>query len=441
MTTSYKMCIIVNEFVFSCKNSEISLASPISSSFFESKNMNKINLLSGFCYRKLSNLGFLILFLSVEVLCQMPQVVVSEDPEPELPVEDYTWWYILLVLLAVGLAGAIMWLKASKKAEQENQTNQPREFNEPEAVDFDKELEWFRKNQKVINKKKSQKSELPTSFPKTSSVLKQKNGGSDMKANSLDLEGDNGFAAKMPIFSIERLEKPRPFDFLPISNDPALLSAIEQTHDEFEEDEAVRELALKVLAAFKTRNAVEAISEVALYDLSSFIRSKAVSVLAEYSHESVFETILLACADPTREVRAAAARGLLQLNFDRADCWARILETGDEYRIKQAARAAIEADLAERYFDRLVHEDIRYSYEAFAFVALVLRSGETERVFNALHKHRDENVRQAIFHVIKIMKEPNALEGLYSILESEDLSPEMREEADRLVGEIGLAAV
>lgn len=68
-------------------------------------------------------------------------------------------------------------------------------------------------------------------------------------------------------------------------------------------------------------------------DLSSNLASKAVATLTDFDHESVFEAILLACADPTREVRAAAARGLFRLNFDRADAWKRIIESNDEFRI------------------------------------------------------------------------------------------------------------
>ena len=143
----------------------------------------------------------------------------------------------------------------------------------------------------------------------------------------------------------------RPFMQLPISNDDALLSAIEQTQDEFEEDESVRELAVRILARFETKNSVESLSQVALYDLSSTLRSKAVGILSDFDHESVFETLLLACADPTREVRAAAARGLFRLSFDRSDCWMRIAESNDEFRMRHAARAAIAGDLVERSFD------------------------------------------------------------------------------------------
>ena len=391
--------------------------------------------------KKISGFAFIILFLTIEVWTQMPQVVAPEQITPEPPAEvDNSLWYITLVVLLIGLGGAVYWLKMSKSKQKELAKNTGKS-SDSDAVDYDKELEWFRKNRNVINKKKTPNGKMPDNFPQTSRVVKPKQKSiAEMKAGN-DSSENNSTANELPIFSIERLEFSRPFDKLPISNDPALMSAVEQTQDEFEEDESFRELSVKVLAAFKTCNAVEALSQVALYDLSSFLRSKAVSVLADFDHETVFETILLACADPTREVRAAAARGLFQLNLDRADAWSRIGETNDDFRIKQAARAALEGDLGERYFERLIHKDSKYAYEAFAFVALLLKSGETEKVFDALHNHRDKNIRKAILHVIKVTKEPNALEGLYSMLEDEKLSPEVREEVDRLVEEIGLGVI
>jgi HEAT repeat protein len=178
----------------------------------------------------------------------------------------------------------------------------------------------------------------------------------------------------------------------------------------------------------------------ALYDLSSNLRSKAASTLAEIDHESVFVPLLLACADPTREVRAASARGLFRLSLDRADAWSRIAETNDEFIMRQAARAAIEADLVKRSFERLAHTDLKSAYEAFALVALLLKAGETEEVFEALTLHKDMNVRKAVLHCIKITKEPNALDGLYTLLEKNSLPAEMQKEIDVAIQEIGLVA-
>ncbi|HLM61750.1 MAG TPA: HEAT repeat domain-containing protein, partial [Pyrinomonadaceae bacterium] len=182
---------------------------------------------------------------------------------------------------------------------------------------------------------------------------------------------------------------------------------------------------------------VEALAQIALYDLSSSLRSKAVNVLAEFDHESVFETILLACADPTREVRAAAARGLTKLTFDRADAWTRIAETGEEGRIVQTARAAIESGFVDMSFDRLVHPDRKYVYEAFALMALLIKAGETEKIFSTIENHRDLNVRRALLHTIKITKDQKALDGLYLLLEKNNLPIEFQEEIDKTIEEIG----
>jgi HEAT repeat protein len=215
------------------------------------------------------------------------------------------------------------------------------------------------------------------------------------------------------------------------------MTAVEQAYDEFEEDEEVRDLAIRILAAFKTRNSVEALSQIALYDLSSNLRSKAVSVLSEFDHESVFETILLANADPTREVRAAAARGLSKLSLDRADAWTRIAETNEEGRITQAARAAIESGFVDMSFDRLVSKDYKQAYEAFALMALLIEANEMEKIFRTLETNSDMNVRRAILHIIKITKNRKAIDGLYTLLEKNTLSIDFQEEVDRAIEEIG----
>ena len=73
-----------------------------------------------------------------------------------------------------------------------------------------------------------------------------------------------------------------------------------------------------------------------------------------------------------------------------------------------------------------------------ALIVLLIKSGETGEVFNALENHPNPNVRKGILHVIKISKEHNALDGLYDLLEKGSLNEEMRQEIDNLVEEIGL---
>ena len=394
----------------------------------------------------LVNLFTLIILATAEIWGQMPKVPV---PSPVLEAtEDFTWQYITLTVLFIALIGAIVWVINNKKKQKMSATSSKHKTNgdvswERDSLDADKEMEWLRKNPNLVGKKKKKtpvKKTFTKTLPQTSKVLKR-NGAGEPQPQVLPVNISEKFSLKLPIFSVQKLDIARPFIPLTISNDPALMSAVEQTHDEMEEDEAVREIALRILNAFKTRNSVEALAEIALYDLSSNLRSRAVTILSDFDHESVFETILLACADPTREVRAAAARGLFRLSFDRADAWLRIAETDEDGRMIQAARAAIEGDVVERSLVRLVHHDKKVAAEAFALVALLIKTGETKEVFKALENHSDINVRKAILHVIKITKNKKALEGLYSMLEKNSLPLEFQEEVDKTIEEIGFVTV
>jgi hypothetical protein len=374
----------------------------------------------------------------VEIWAQMPSIQVPATEESDAT-DDYTWWYAMLFLLAAGLIGAILWRINAKKTSTAFAANKQKKAvaqrNAGGSLDADKELEWLRKNLKLMGGKNNGTNGRNLSPGNLVTNLNGANAG-----NKAPVETEKSIQ-ELPVFSLQKIQPARPFAPLSLSNDEALMSAIEQTHEEFEEDEEIRELSVRILAFFKTRNSVEALSEVALYDLSANLRSKAVTVLSEFDHESVFETILLACADPTREVKAAAARALFRLSFDRANAWTRIAESDEEGRMRQVARAAIEADLVERSLDRLVHEDLNIAQEAAAFTALMIKSGETREVFNALVKHKKMNVRKAILHIIKISKDQKALEGLYSLLEQNNLPLELQEEVDKTIEEIGFVTV
>lgn len=383
---------------------------------------------------------FTLLLASSDAIAQVSKVYVPDKIEAD-PV-DQTWTYVVIFGLMAVLAGAIYWkykgsTNISVQSGSSYAQNQNKNTWEREALDADKEMEWLRKNKKVVGKKDPRKN---AKLPRTREVLEKKAPVEAMDEEVFQQKMQKFQFSQLPVNSFTEIKPSKPYDLLPLSNDPSLMSAIEQVHDEFEEDEEVRDLAVRILAAFRTRNSAEALFQTALYDLSSSLRSKAVSILTDFDHEAVFEALLLACADPTREVRAAAARGIFRLSFDRADAWTRIMETGDEFRMRHAARAATEAGLVERSIDRLVHEDIKIAYEAFTLVALLLKTGETAQVFEALTGHADPNVQKALMQVFKITKEPNALDGLYALLETSDLPEELRQEADALVAEIGLVA-
>jgi hypothetical protein len=386
--------------------------------------------------RLLINPASLLLLAAASVFAQMPTPIPPKAQESE----DYTWWYVSLFVLLLGLIGAIgWWLNGRKSAEKAGQ-NKPKDqkgdsWENP--LDGDKELEWLRKNQGVINKrgkKNADKKKFPEDMPQPSKVFNGISGEAVQTGQESTLP--------LPVFGFQKLERTRPFNALPISNDEALLSAVEQTQEEYEEDEEIRDLAVRILQAFKTRNAVEALSQVALYDLSSNLRSKAVSILAEFDHESVFEAILLASADPTREVRAAAARAFTRLSFDRADAWTRITESGEEGKMRHAARAAVAGGYVERIFDRLIHRDPKNAYEAVALLALLIRAGETDLIFEKLKTPKQNiEIQRAILHVIKITDEQSVLNELYALLEQKNLAPELRKAVDETIEAIGLVPV
>lgn len=237
---------------------------------------------------------------------------------------------------------------------------------------------------------------------------------------------------RLPIGSFNRLELTPSFTPLPNSHDAELLRAIDQTLEGSEEDVEVRSAALKTLSGFRTGNSIAAISQIAMYDLSAKLRANSVLVLAEFDHESVFEHIVTACADPTREVRAAAARSYVRLSFDRAHAWARIVETKDESFMRQIARVAVEGDLVERSFDRLVHTDKNIAYEAFALTALMISSGETDLIYKTLSENKEEKVKLALLHVLQTIKNETTFQSLSDLLNRNELTPKVVTKANEV---------
>lgn len=233
----------------------------------------------------------------------------------------------------------------------------------------------------------------------------------------------------LPIGKIGSVSSPMPVEVLEDSDDEGLLAAIDEVQDDSDADSEFRLIALRVLAGFRNRNAIDELSQLALYDLSSNLRAKAVMMLADFDHESVFEPIVLACADPSREVRAAAARALVKVTFDRADAWTRIALSEDQYTRRQIARAAVEAGIAERSFDRLTLTDAKAVEEAFALVYLLIKAGETEKLFDAIRDHRDLKTRVALLHAIKVANVAEVIPSLSSLIAAEPMGSVVADKA------------
>jgi hypothetical protein len=92
-------------------------------------------------------------------------------------------------------------------------------------------------------------------------------------------------------------------------------------------------------------------------------------------------------------VRAAAARALSRLSFDRADGYVRLVETADAGTLQEVARACVKAGLAAQAVSRLTSEDRRQAYEAFSLLSLCVRGGEAQPVIDAVETHQNIDAR------------------------------------------------
>ncbi|HEV2862222.1 MAG TPA: HEAT repeat domain-containing protein [Pyrinomonadaceae bacterium] len=181
------------------------------------------------------------------------------------------------------------------------------------------------------------------------------------------------------------------------TEEAAFISALEALDGE---DAEARTNAAQQLAQFALRRSVEALSVHAVRDRESSVRAAAVTSLGVIGHESVFVPVLLAMGDEAREVRAAAARALSRLNFDRADAYVRVLETADERTLGDVARACVKTGLATQAINRLASEDRRQAYESFSLLSLVVKAGELGPVLETVESHRDIEVRLACIRLL-----------------------------------------
>ena len=148
--------------------------------------------------------------------------------------------------------------------------------------------------------------------------------------------------------------------------------------------------AAQHLAQFQVRRAVVALATAARHDSEDAVRSAAVNSLGLINHESVFAGIIMALADDAREVRAAAARALSRLSFERAEAYVRVAETADPHTLCDVARACVKAGLAAQAVGRLASQDRRQAYEAFSLLSLCIGGGELGPVLEAIGSHRDD---------------------------------------------------
>jgi HEAT repeat protein len=191
-------------------------------------------------------------------------------------------------------------------------------------------------------------------------------------------------------------------------------------------DAAERSNAAQALAQFQVRRAVEALSQLATEDAEAAVRATAVTSLGLINHESVFVAVIVAMADGAREVRAAAARALSRLSFDRADAYVRVFETADARALREVARACVAAGLAGQAISRLAGEDRRQGYEAFSLLSLIVKAGEVQPLLDAIESHRDVDVRLACVGLLGQARENDLAERLRLLADNSGMPERVR---------------
>ena len=191
-------------------------------------------------------------------------------------------------------------------------------------------------------------------------------------------------------------------------------------------DSQERAEALKTLAQFRVRSSVDAITQLARHESEPNLRATAIFSLGAIDHESVFAEILIGMADESREVRAAAARALNRLSFDRADAYVRVIETSDEETISNVARACIQAGIVSQNVDRLAISDYRQAYETFSLICLLAKAKMNDPILNAIVDHPNMDVRLKVVHLLAATGQPGIFEHLRQLAVRDGVREEVK---------------
>jgi HEAT repeat protein len=241
---------------------------------------------------------------------------------------------------------------------------------------------------------------------------------SDCSVESLDFLGgfpSDGFLLAsgdegMFTGEITQLEPATALEALPEwLEDESLAEALERLASA---DVEARTAAAHSLAQYQVQRSVDALTALASRDPEPAVRAAAVTSLGVIDHESVFAPVLMAFVDEAREVRAAAARSLSRLNFNRADAYVRLIDTADAATLAGVANACVTAGMAKQAFERLASDDRRQAYEAFTLLSLLAKAGVAAPILEAVREHRSEDVRLAAIKVLGIYGQPAILQDV-----------------------------
>jgi HEAT repeat protein len=225
---------------------------------------------------------------------------------------------------------------------------------------------------------------------------------------------------------INQLRSPLLVEDLPENaDDEILIGLLSQIQSQ---DPAMRAEATKALAEYRVGSSVVALSSRARRDPEPAVRSQAILSLTEIDHESVFPAVLIGMADESREVRAAAARSLSRLSFDRTDAYARLVNTADDDLLFEVASACIKAGIVSQGIDRLSGGDRRQAFETFSIVSLLAKAKLTDSFVEAISSHANTDVRLAAVRLLASMPQPEIVGQLRKLALKPDMSEDVRTE-------------
>jgi HEAT repeat protein len=187
-----------------------------------------------------------------------------------------------------------------------------------------------------------------------------------------------------------------------------------------------RASAAQTLAHYRVRRSVSALKLMASSDTEPAVRAAAVASLGAIDHESVFSAVLVALADEARDVRAAAARSLSRLSFDRADAYARVIETSDSEELAGVALACIKTGMAAQALERLASDDRRQAYEAFSLLSLLARANQAQPILETIEKHADVNICLAAVQLLGNSGQPDIAQALRLMAVREGMPEQLR---------------
>lgn len=223
----------------------------------------------------------------------------------------------------------------------------------------------------------------------------------------------SGVDARLLAEEITKLEPAVPTEALPESvEDELLVKALAQVQSEMSSQRAE---GIKLLSQFPVQTAVATLTSVARADSEPNLRASAISSLATINHESVFPAVLIAMADESREVRAAAARSLSRLSFDRADAYIRLSRENDAEFLRIVAEALVKAGIGSQGIDRMTNGD-HQAYESMSVVGLLAKSKCYEQLINAIANHPNMDVRLTLVYLLEMTGDRSLADQLRGIM-------------------------